>query len=474
VLTDTLEKKRPLVGDSPVPLSKPIAQPASAPAPTGIPIIPGTPPSGVMPTIAGAAPPNLPKPTPQQSQAAGKQEYQSGMPSITAKPFTSDYYQQEQEKNAYQKEHPWGSDISAHPGTLGKIGHVAGEIGNIAGNALIPNVMARVPGTEMNRAVQEGQNERGFDKAKAQEIQQEPQAGEDALRKAQTGEANARTDALENPQPKPVKEGSPEQQAYDALIAQGMNPEEAYRKVIGDAQTAKPVKPEGAPTTKTMMVNGKPMVMGWNPATSKFDISEGEGQPNYGQQVLPTKTTPVLDSQGVPTTMGWDTKTQRYDIPQGQSASGAFAHEEAQAGAVQRAGESLIKDLQDPAFSKEVGNFPAILQSVFLGTPYANPAQSQIGAEIATYAALQPAMHGMRGQRALEQFEKIIGGIPKNPEALIAAIHGIAKTTGAINPSLNGGGPAPQDASDEVYSSDGKTLLGHVVKGKFVALPKTQ
>lgn len=323
------------------------------------------------------------------------------------------------------------------------------------------------PGERGQKQFQQANTE--YDKRAAEETARATQQSETRLRSAQTDLAAARTDALNNPQPKPTKEGSPELQAYDSYIAKGMTPDQAYRQVMNDAQSAKPVKPEGAPTTKTMMVNGKPMVMGWNPKTGKFDISEGEGQPNYGQQVLPTKTTQLLDASGVPTTMGWDEKTQKYDIPQGQSASGAFAHEEAQAGAVKRAGDSLIADLRNPAFSQEVGNFPAILSSVFLGTPYANPAQSQIGAEIATFAALQPAMHDLRGQKALVQFEKIIGGIPKNPEALIAAINGILKTTGAINPSLNGGGQDAGAGDKFQYATDPNGKLHRAPAG--TALP---
>ena len=47
------------------------------------------------------------------------------------------------EKARYQMLHPWGGPESAHPGILGKIGHVAGEIGNtLGGNAL------QVPGSQ--------------------------------------------------------------------------------------------------------------------------------------------------------------------------------------------------------------------------------------------------------------------------------------------------------------------------------------
>jgi hypothetical protein len=51
--------------------------------------------------------------------------------------------------------HPWGSAAN-HPGFAGKLGHVLGTIGNIAGDVLAPGVMANIPGTELNRRLNAG------------------------------------------------------------------------------------------------------------------------------------------------------------------------------------------------------------------------------------------------------------------------------------------------------------------------------
>ncbi len=75
---------------------------------------------------------------------------------------------------------PWGSKFN-HPGTLGKIGHVLGTIGNVAGEALLPNLVAQIPGSEANRRMKE---EQGLGRIKF---------GEDlAKTQAETREANAR------------------------------------------------------------------------------------------------------------------------------------------------------------------------------------------------------------------------------------------------------------------------------------------
>jgi hypothetical protein len=53
-----------------------------------------------------------------------------------------------------QEANPKGSAENS-PGTWGKIQHVLGKVGNIAGDVLIPRVMATIPGTELNRTLQE-------------------------------------------------------------------------------------------------------------------------------------------------------------------------------------------------------------------------------------------------------------------------------------------------------------------------------
>ena len=174
-------------------------------------------------------------------------------------------------------------------------------------------------------------------------------------------------------------------------------------------------------------------------------------QPNYGQLVLPTKTQNVLVN-GIPTEMGWDEKTQRYDIPQGQSATGAYAHEEAQAGAVQRAGEKLITDIQKN--KDKLGTLSAWVNKYGLDTPIADPELAGLQSELSTFSALQPAMHGFRSKSAQEAFQKIIGEVQKNPDATIASIRGILKTAGSINPQIQGAGGAPA-GSVRLYK-DGK------------------
>lgn len=130
-------------------------------------------PSGQAPEGLGVLTAHQPDLPSAQRNAISKESYSAGMPRVTAAPFSSGYFQQREAQNQYEHAHPWGSDVSAHPGIMGKIGHVLGRIGNIAGNALTPGVMAEIPGTDLNRRLQSAGNEAGFQKAQQEETEEE-------------------------------------------------------------------------------------------------------------------------------------------------------------------------------------------------------------------------------------------------------------------------------------------------------------
>lgn len=114
--------------------------------------------AGIPNMLAGipqVIPPQLTKPTNAQSHAEGIAEFNRGIPQVTAQPGTPEFYQQKMSGIEYQKAHPFGSDISAHPGVGGKILHGLATIGNIAGDVIDPEATALIPGSNLNRAVNE-------------------------------------------------------------------------------------------------------------------------------------------------------------------------------------------------------------------------------------------------------------------------------------------------------------------------------
>jgi hypothetical protein len=180
---------RGVVKDNPLPRTSTLQPMGAAPEVAAAPAVaPGLPAMAAMPALA--------KPTPQQSIAAGaaqhgvtpdkealtqfgtgKAAYQAERPQVTAQPNTPEYFTQQRAQMDFDRLHPWGSEVSEHPGAGGKLGHVLSRIGNIAADVVAPGLTAGIPGSDLNRQMQEGRNLRGFGEAtKAQEQRQQGEA----------------------------------------------------------------------------------------------------------------------------------------------------------------------------------------------------------------------------------------------------------------------------------------------------------
>jgi hypothetical protein len=91
-------------------------------------------------------------------------------------------------KQEFMHSQPWGSAVSAHPGLMGKIGHVLGKVGNIGLDVVAPGTAALIPGTEMARNLQH-----------ANTLGRINLDTESTLRGAEAAEKNAQAKALDNP-----------------------------------------------------------------------------------------------------------------------------------------------------------------------------------------------------------------------------------------------------------------------------------
>lgn len=112
---------------------------------------------------------------------------------------------------------------------------------------------------------------------------------------------------------------------------------------------------------------------------------------------------------------------------------------------ITQAGDNLIQHIQN---NRDVlGNLGSYWDQFVNDKPIADPRASFMMSQLASFAALQPALHGFRSHDALKEFAKIIGGIPKNPDALISAIQGIQETAGIVSNVGRGqgksSGPSP-------------------------------
>ena len=254
-----------------------------------------------------------------------------------------------------------------------------------------------------------------------------------------------------NGQPEPAYE-VPGEGVYDAKGTLIQNPQ-TYEKPI-------------APKTATIMVGGKPTivpVVTGPDGSLHADVANpiGEAPPTYAQVMPGTKTYVKMGEDGLPHIYNFEGN----DL--GISATGAYGHEMAQAGAVVRGGDELIKSLQ--ANRGSLGTLSAWVQKHGLNTPIANPKLAGLQSELASFAALQPAMHGFRSRSAQQAFQKIIGGLQQNPDATIASIRSIMKTAGYINPAMaapkasstipRGARPVVVDGKTIGYTTDGKSMI---------------
>ncbi len=181
------------------------------------------------------------------------------------------------------------------------------------------------------------------------------------------------------------------------------------------------------------MQGGVPHVMERDPQTKDYSIDRGIAPPNYAQmlpQVLQSKTTELLGDEGVQHRFQYNPKTGRYDQDMGANPTGSSAHQIFQASAIENLAPQLIADINNNR--QILGSLPSYYKEWSSGTPVADPKAAQLMTELMSFAAMQPALHAFRSTSAMESFEKMIGGLAKNPDATIATINGLLKTPEAF------------------------------------------
>lgn len=140
--------------------------------------------------------------------------------------------------------------------------------------------------------------------------------------------------------------------------------------------------------------------------------------------------------------MAW---TRKADLTGTETLKTPSATEERvtkQAGRVQIGAGELQQELKDPNIRAQLGPIMGRYNSLaeWYGAP--DPELTEFKAHLASWMALQPALHGFRGIGAMEHFEKLAGAPITTPEALEAAIRGINKTAKTFTPKTAGAPPA--------------------------------
>jgi hypothetical protein len=201
---------------------------------------------------------------------------------LVGAPGSAENYQSQLARIADQKANPLGT-AENHPGVLGKIGHALGKVGNIAGDIFAPATMGLIPGTDLNRRMQEHGLESKLGQAETRE-------NTETERKAAGTRADRTADLAERKEDfeegKETKPGSIDEQALAAKMKE-INPETkkpntAYEARIALAQgieDTKPGKEPGEPKTVTMLdkPGGTPFLYQHDPK-GNYSGTEGTGQ----------------------------------------------------------------------------------------------------------------------------------------------------------------------------------------------------
>jgi hypothetical protein len=427
------------------------------PAPARLPSI------GAAPEIATPAPTSLPsmapvampvKPTATASIAAGqaqhgttakqegKNQFNELRPEVTAAPGTPEFFQQKIAQEEFEKSHPLGGAISAQPGFLGKLEHFGAKVGNIAGDIVAPGVMQNIPGTERNKEMEESRNLKNFGGAE-----------ENQLRNVQ-----AETMKSENEMVPFVPPGAPA----------GTEPIMLSRKALAgvEAATTKGQTAEEIAANKNQTAKD---IAGGKNDTAR-DIAAGKTKEQLLKMGYDEKGEPLPDAALSPQQRSLRDMTQAHTkLLEAQAAVTAAKNDpnstvskNAQAGLALRQAEyqnkleeqGLVKpsgqtasraDAADAALkllpgleasvkanAKEFGPIMGRINKGEIKLGDVDPAVQKVYAQLESFYALQPSIHGFRNAEFVKDFDTFVGNLATNPDAVIAGLDGLQPTLESV------------------------------------------
>lgn len=363
------------------------------------------------------------------------------------------------QKLSTEQQKPWG-DL----GVGGKIGRVAETIGGI----INPGATSMIPGTQLHHQRQVA----GARTAAEEENKEVTSQSEENLREAEAERQRAVGEAALHP---PVKPKEEVWKAVPGMIGPGgkvLQEEQnsGQMRWAPEIQGAEPLKPAAEktpPHITTVQKDGKPHIMERDPESGAYTVDRGIAPSNYAGVILPTKTTHLLGPDGVMHEYQYNPQSGRYDYDMGAAPTGTAQHQIFQASAIEELAPQIIADIN--ANREILGKLSSYYKQWVSGTPVGDPKAAELMTELMSFAAMQPALHAFRSTNALEAFEKIIGGLAKNPDATIATIQGILKTPQAFTnlTKPGGGNNPPKNKPKEEMEWDAKA-------GKYVPKKKAQ
>lgn len=387
-----------------------------------------------IPSVAPAAMPTL---APPASHEEGKALYQQLMPKITASQGSGpEYYRQRQEQLDFKQAHPWGDPISAHPGIAGKILHGLSVAGNIAGDIFAPATMSLIPGTQLHNERLRAENEHGI-----------TEATENQEREAQTANLNAQPELKRQAQElKEEKQNETEEKNKNDLSAK-------YRKLglkLDPQGNAVPIPYEELTPEEQAVHDLKSNQADAAEARAELDKMKGDTTSPLYQLQLKRLQVAQQNAQNAQRRLGlseqqFQNKVNEQELlkPSGQAQS---------RGSAAQAALDVLPDLQEQIRSNadELGPIFGRIKRGEIKIGDVDPKIQKLYANMQSFYAMQPAVHGFRNAEFVKDFDSFVGSLQTDPEATLAGLEG-------LKPTL------------ESVAKEGKTYHKRVVEGRDIA-----
>lgn len=388
----------------------------------------------------------------------GKQAFQDLMPKITADPGTTDYFRQRQQQLDYKTQHPWGSPISDHPGTAGKILHGLSVAGNILGDVVDPSAMSIIPGTQLHNHALEAENEKGM-----------TQGVENDEKEAQTENLNAQPELKRQA----AELNQEKQNAKEDKDKSDIT--EKYRKLglkLDPQGNAVPIPYEEMAPTEQAVHDLKTNQAEAAEARAELDKMKGDTNSPLYQMQMKRLQVAMQNAQNAQSRLGLSEKQfankvneQELLKPSGQAQSRGSAAQSAL---------NVLPELQDQirANAEELGPIMGRIQRGEIKLGDVDPKVAKLYSTMQSFYAMQPAIHGFRNAEFVKDFNSFVGGLERDPEATLAGLEGLVPTMQSIATEgktfhkriVEGGGNAGGGASGKAPAV-GTIEDGHRFKG---------
>jgi hypothetical protein len=401
-------------------------------------------------------------------------------------PTEQERFQAEKDLAELKRKTPWGSPEN-HPGLGGKILHGVSSIAQGLARGVAPYVLPAIPGSKANLEASEARGEQGVEQAQEKELK----AAQVGAAKAQPELAEAKIEAAEfkarmgdqqalfKGGAKRLDNGDVVPLTYEELPADSQakidlnNAKANYQDAFAEYRKYQ-ADPNG-PQAKALEEKMKSEAIRAGAAAGNLGLNKKKFMADYYGTDENGVALPGVerDEQGNPigpkVAKGNETTSMRLnkaDLSQNVQLNAKNAID--------------MITANPELFGKVAGRYTNTRQMAGSG----DEAIKNLGIEVHNIAVASAGIHGQRGQAAVEAYEKgILNKFHDTPAATISGLNEIsgsvqtfidaAKSGKKVAPTptaANEKPAAPAGATNEVLK-DGK-VIGHVVDGKYVALPK--